>query len=169
MDCGPESLAASTRLTFDVLVSRSAIGSTTLVRSGVAVGTHGATAMMEGALLGVGARVLAVVNGGFSRRWCEIAAALGKQVRTVEVEWGAAVDEATLARELESEGPFDALIAVVNETSTGVRTPFETLHRALEAHPQTLLLVDVVSALGGFAVDFDANRLDFALAGVGYM
>ena len=46
----------------------------------VAVGTHSATAMMEGSLHGVGPRVLCIVNGAFSRRWAAIAKALARDV-----------------------------------------------------------------------------------------
>jgi aspartate aminotransferase-like enzyme len=131
-----------------------------------AVGTHSATAMMEGSLLGVGPRVLAVVNGAFSKRWGEIARTLGKDVTTLEVDWGAAVTGEALAQALAGAKPFDAVTLVGNETSTGVRTPLGPLASVLEQHPGTMLLVDVVSAIAGYALDFDVNRLDFALAGV---
>jgi len=138
--------------------------------STVAIGTHSATGMMEGSLLGVGGRVLAVVNGAFSKRWAEIASVLGKEVTRLDVEWGAAVTGEALAHALAladaSGRPFDAVTLVVNETSTGVRTPLGPVAAALERHPRTMLLVDVVSALAGYAVDFDSSRLDFALAGV---
>lgn len=138
--------------------------------STVAVGTHSATGMMEGSLLGVGARVLAVVNGAFSKRWAEVATTLGKEVTRLDVEWGAAVTGEALAHALAladgSGRPYDAVTLVVNETSTGVRTPLGPVTAALERHTRTMLLVDVVSAVAGYALDFDTNRLDFALAGV---
>ncbi len=132
----------------------------------VAVGTHSATAMMEGSLHGVGPRVLAVVNGEFSRRWSEIARILGKDTRVLEVPAGQAVTPQALADALEREGPCDAVTLVVNETSTGVQTPLDPLVPVLADHPGAMLLVDVVSAIAGIAVDFDARRIDFALAGV---
>jgi len=133
--------------------------------STVAVGTHSATAMMEGSLIGCGSRVLCVVNGAFSKRWRDIAQTLGRDVTTLEVDWGAAVTEERLAEAL-AAGPFDAVTLVVNETSTGVLTPLAPVARALAAHPETLLLVDVVSCIAGAPIDFDAHRIDFALAGV---
>ncbi len=134
--------------------------------SSAAVGTHSATAMMEGALHGVGARILCVVNGAFSKRWRDIAQTLGKEVVTLEVEWGHAVTGAELVRALAADGPFEAVTLVQNETSTGVRTPLEPVAEALSGQPDTLLLVDVVSAIAGYAIDFDRHRMDFALAGV---
>ncbi|MEW6074348.1 MAG: aminotransferase class V-fold PLP-dependent enzyme [Planctomycetota bacterium] len=134
--------------------------------STVAAGTHSATAMMEGSLHGVGPRVLCVVNGAFSRRWHEIAVTIGKEAIALEVEWGAAATGEILARALQESGPVDAVTVVMNETSTGVRTPFAPLAAVLRDHPDTMLLADVVSALGGYPVDFDSLGLDFAFAGV---
>lgn len=132
----------------------------------VAVGNHSATAMMEGALLGVGSRVLSIVNGSFSKRWAEIAKLLGKDVSVLEFPWGQAVTEAQLAEALKNKGPFDAVTLVVCETSTGVLTPLAPVAKALKGSPETLLLVDVVSAIAGTALDFDVHGIDFALAGV---
>jgi len=133
--------------------------------STVAVGNHSATAMMEGSLLGVGKRVLAVVNGSFSKRWADIARLLGKEVTVLELPWGGAVDRAMLESAL-AQGPYDAVTLVVCETSTGVLTPLASVAAALERSPETLLLVDVVSAIAGTPIDFDRHRIDFALAGV---
>jgi aspartate aminotransferase-like enzyme len=47
-----------------------------------------------------------------------------------------------------------------------VLTPLAPITKALESAPQTLLLVDVVSAIAGMAIDFERQRIDFALAGV---
>ena len=132
----------------------------------VAVGNHSATAMMEGALLGAGQRILCVVNGSFSKRWADIAKILGKDVTVLEHPWGQAVSQAELEQALAQKGPFDAVTLVVCETSTGVLTPLAPVAKALKRSPETLLLVDVVSAIAGTAVDFDSNGIDFALAGV---
>lgn len=152
-----ERLDAPLRLAFGLAPGSSAT---------VAVGNHSATAMMEGSLLGVGARVLSIVNGSFSKRWADIAKLLGKDVTTLEFPWGEAVDQAGLEETLRAKGPFDAVTLVVCETSTGVLTPLAPVARALKSAPGTLLLVDVVSAIAGTAIDFDANGIDFALAGV---
>lgn len=133
-----------------------------------AVHTASATALMEAALVGLGPgpgqRVVSVVNGAFSKRWAEIASMLGFEVDVLEVSWGDAVDPELLAATV-GERACAAVTLVANETSTGVRTPLGPIHAALSAHPDTLLLVDVVTLLAGAAVDFDAHGLDFALAG----
>jgi len=131
----------------------------------VACGTHSATGMMEGSLSAVGKRVLSVVNGAFSERWREIALVMRKDVTTLEVELGDAVSRESLEEALEGER-FDAVTLVVNETSTGVLTPLGPVAEALQGSPDTLLLIDVVSAIAGSPVDFDRHRVDFALAGI---
>ena len=132
----------------------------------VAVANHSATGMMEGALLGVGKRVLCVVNGAFSKRWAEIARLLGKEVSPLELPLGRAVSETELAEALHERGPFDAVTLVVCETSTGVLTPLAPVARAMKSSPGTQLLADVVSAIAGVPIDFDRNGIDLALAGV---
>jgi len=132
----------------------------------VAVHSASASGLMEASLRGVGARVLSVVNGAFSRRYLQMAESLGKDVECLEVEWGAGVEPYALARALERAGPFDALTLVANETSSGVRTPLGSIAPVLAAHPDTLLLVDLVSYAAGAPVDFDRNGIDFGFAGV---
>ena len=145
---------------------RFAFGTEASSGSAVAVGTHSATAMMEGALSGVGPRVLSIVNGAFSKRWGQIATCMQKDAHIHELPLGEAIRPEALAELLEQHGPFDAVTLVVNETSTGVRTDVAQLRPVLAAHPDTLLLVDVVSAIAGYAIDLDANGIDFALAGI---
>ena len=145
---------------------RLAFGLDDASKSTVAVGTHSATAMMEGALVGVGPRVLCVVNGAFAKRWRDVATTIGKDAVTLDIEWGQAITGEILAKALAECGPVDAVTVVMNETSTGVRTPFAPLAEVLKNHPGTMLLADVVSALAGYPVDFDAHGIDFAFAGV---
>jgi aspartate aminotransferase-like enzyme len=132
----------------------------------VAVHTTSATGLMEAALKGVGPRVLSLVNGSFSKRWFEIAGLMGKDAQKIQVEMGRAVAMDDLARTLAEKGPFDAVTLVSNETSTGVRTPLPEVARVMRAHPNTFLLVDLVSYIAGAPVDFDKNGIDFGFAGV---
>jgi aspartate aminotransferase-like enzyme len=132
----------------------------------VAVHACSATGMMEGSLTGVGPRILSIVGGAFGRRWFQIAQAIGKDAREMSVEWGRAPQPEDLEALLTEEGPFDAVTLVSNETSTGVRTPLGPIGEVIARHGDTMLLVDLVSYIAGAPVDFDANRIDFGLAGV---
>jgi len=134
--------------------------------SEVAVCTGPATAMMEAALNGAGHKILSVVGGAFGRRFEKIARTLGKDVTTYEVEPGQVFDDPKLADLLDYEGPFDALTIVLNETSNGVFTNVRRVTEVLQAFPDTLLLADVVSLLGGAPLQLELDCIDFALAGV---
>jgi aspartate aminotransferase-like enzyme len=132
----------------------------------VGVASFSASGMMEAALHGAGGRILSIVGGAFAKRWADIGVLLGKDVRVFEVEPGKLLDDALLADALDKEGPFDAVTLVVNETSTGTCTPIQHVSNVLQAFPDTLLLCDVVSYLGGAPVEFDDHCLGFAFAGV---
>ena len=134
--------------------------------SQVAVHTASATALMEASLIGAGERVLCVVNGAFSKRWLQIAQALGKDATALEVPLGQPADLGRLAARLAKGPAFDAVTFVSSETSTGTLTPLAGVTEVLSAHPETLLLCDLVSYVAGAPVDFDAHRLDFGFGGV---
>lgn len=136
--------------------------------SGATLGVHTASAsgLMEAALRGVGPRVLCLVSGAFGKRWFKIAQALGKGVHSLEVPMGEAVSPEDLASALGNAPHFDAVTLISNETSTGVRTPLAGIAEVLRQHPETQLLVDLVSYIAGGPVDFDRHGIDFGLAGV---
>lgn len=132
----------------------------------VGVHTSSATGLMEMSLRGAGRKILSVVNGAFSKRWFEIAGLMGLEAHALEIEWGKGVTPEALRARLQADGPFDAVTVVINETSTGVRTPLPGLGAVLREFPDTLLLCDTVSYIAGAPIDFDDNALDFCLAGV---
>lgn len=134
--------------------------------SHVAVHTCAATGLMEASLKGVGAKVLCLVNGSFSKRYAEIAESLGKSVTKLSVPMGQAVAMGDLEKTLAEKGPFHAVTYVSNETSAGVRTPLAEVAAVMRKFPDVLLLVDLVSYIAGAPVDFDQNRMDFAFAGI---
>jgi aspartate aminotransferase-like enzyme len=66
-----------------------------------------------------------------------------------------------------SANSYDALTVVLNETSTGVMNPVREIAARVRAnHPDTLILVDAVSAMAGVQIEFDAWEIDVCLAGV---
>jgi alanine-glyoxylate transaminase/serine-glyoxylate transaminase/serine-pyruvate transaminase len=106
-----------------------------------------------------GLPVVVGVNGVFGERMCEVAGRLGADVIRVDAPWGEPVDPERLL----SAHPSPAIIAVVHaETSTGVRNDIEPLgHRKGDA----LLLVDMVTSLGGIEVAVDDWSVDIAYSG----
>ncbi len=67
-------------------------------------------------------KVLHVINGAFSERWAYTSKANGKQVVTIDLEWGRAV-RGEIIRDALKAGGFDAVAFVHNETSTGAMSP----------------------------------------------
>jgi alanine-glyoxylate transaminase / serine-glyoxylate transaminase / serine-pyruvate transaminase len=99
------------------------------------------------------------VNGVFGERMCEVAGRLGAEVVRVDAPWGESVDPERLL----SAHPSPSMIAVVHaETSTGVRNDVEPLGRG---KGDALLLVDMVTSLGGIEVAVDDWGVDIAYSG----
>jgi predicted phosphoserine aminotransferase len=132
----------------------------------VYVSTSSATGLFEAAARNcVARRALCCVNGAFSQRWREVVAAVGKPHDALEVAWGSPVTPEIVVAALES-GEYDALTVVHNETSTGVTSPIAEISAAVRSHaPDTLMLVDTVSSLGGIDVRVDEWGLDVCLTG----
>lgn len=131
--------------------------------------TASGTGVMQAALENcVKRRVLVTVNGAFSERWFNIAQSLGYEVDRLDAEWGKAIDPEALADHIESRhGHYDAVTLTHNETSTGVTNDVEELARVVrDESPDSLVLCDAVSSLGGIPVNFDEWGLDVCLASV---
>lgn len=130
----------------------------------VFLGTHSGSGMQEAGIRNfVQEKVLACVNGSFADRWYQVALANGKQTAKLEVEMGEAITPELLAGALKQDH-FEAVTIVHNETSTGVENPLQDLCKVVqEVSPDTLILVDAVSSLGGAKIEMDAWGIDFLL------
>ena len=103
--------------------------------------------------------VVVGVNGVFGERMCEVAGRHGADVVRVDAPWGEPIDPQRLL----AAHPAPAIIAVVHaETSTGVRNDIEPLGRG---KGDALLLVDMVTSLGGIEVAVDEWEVDIAYSG----
>jgi aspartate aminotransferase-like enzyme len=132
----------------------------------VIVSTSSATGLMEAAVRN-GARegkVLALVNGAFSARFAEIAADCGKMVDVWEVPYGEVHDLASLEERL-STYRYEAVTVTHSETSTGALQDLEQIASITSRYPETLLLVDSVTGVGGVETHTDAWGIDFILTG----
>lgn len=108
-------------------------------------------------------KVLACVNGAFSKRWHEVALANGKQADLLEFPWNQPISPEAVAESLKREA-YEIITIVHNETSTGVENPVKEIAKAVhEVSPQTLICVDAVSSLGGVKIEMDAWGLDMLL------
>jgi alanine-glyoxylate transaminase/serine-glyoxylate transaminase/serine-pyruvate transaminase len=103
--------------------------------------------------------VVVGVNGLFGERMCDVAERCGAQVVRVDHEWGTPLDPERIA----AAHPNPAIIAGVHaETSTGVRSDIAALG-AIKG--DALLLVDMVTSIGGIEIQADAWGVDVAYAG----
>jgi aspartate aminotransferase-like enzyme len=134
----------------------------------VIVLTASGTEFMESAILNlVEEDVLVTTCGSFSERQANVARRLGKDVDTLEYDWGEAVKPGDVRDALErSESDYDVVTCVMNESSTGVRNPIEEIGDVVADYPETLFVVDAVSALGGDYVDVDAHGIDVIFTSV---
>ncbi len=131
--------------------------------------TSSGTGVMQAALENcVARRVLVTTCGAFSERFFKIAESLGLEADRLDVGWGNAVNPDQLADHLASRrAHYDAVTITHNETSTGVTNDVAILASVVrEESPDTLVIVDSVSALGGIPVEFDSWGLDICLASV---
>ncbi len=103
--------------------------------------------------------VVVGVNGVFGERMCEVARRLGATVIRVEAEWGRPVDPDQL---LGAHGAPSVIAVVHAETSTGVRSEIAPLGAG---KGDALLVVDMVTSLGGSEVAVDDWSVDVAYSG----
>jgi aspartate aminotransferase-like enzyme len=129
--------------------------------------TSSSTGVMEGSVRQASTRrVLNTVCGAFSKRWHQITAANGVPCDKVEVPMGQAITP-ELVDEALSQGDYDAITVVMNETSTGLMNPVADIAAMVhDKYPDVLILVDAVSCMAGAKIEFDAWGLDVCLAGV---
>lgn len=128
--------------------------------------TASGTGGLEAAIVNVlspGDKVLAVITGQFGKRFAEIAETYGAEVDRLEIEWGTAADPAHVAAKL-SAGGYTAVLATLNETSTGVVNPIEAIAGLCREH-DVLCLVDAISGLLATPLEVDAWGVDIAVAG----
>lgn len=132
----------------------------------VIVSTSSATGLMEGAIRNgvLDGKVLSLVNGAFSKRFADIAHVSGKEVDVWEVEWGHVHDPEELNERIGSGG-YDAVTLSQSETSTGALQDLERIAAVVARYPDTLLLVDSVTGIGGVETHTDAWGIDFILTG----
>ncbi len=107
-------------------------------------------------------KVLHLVAGAFSDRWAGVSEENGKQVVRLEADWGKAITPDDLAEALKIQR-YDAVACVYNETSTGVLHPVAEYAEIIKKYPQTLFLVDSVSAYLGVDIQVDAWGIDICL------
>jgi alanine-glyoxylate transaminase / serine-glyoxylate transaminase / serine-pyruvate transaminase len=135
---------------------------------GYAATGHGAWEAALVNLFSPGDKLLLAESGYFSLNWGLRAEAFGLQVETLPNDWRRPIDPAKLETRLRDDKAHEikAVLAVHNETSTGVAHPVAAMREAIDAagHP-ALFLVDTISSLGSFDFRMDEWGVDVVVAG----
>jgi alanine-glyoxylate transaminase/serine-glyoxylate transaminase/serine-pyruvate transaminase len=129
---------------------------------------HGAWEAAVANLFSPGDLVLVIETGYFSLGFKELAETLGLKVEVVQADWRTGVDLSKVAERLAADKGHEikAVLAVHNETATGMVLPLAEVRRALDQakHP-ALLLSDTISSLGSMDYKMDAWGIDVTIAG----
>ncbi len=119
-------------------------------------------------LFSPGDTVLIAESGWFSEGWAEMAGKFGLQVQTVAADWRRGVDPQAVAAALRADTShaIKAVLAVHNETATGLSMPLPDIRGAIDAagHP-ALFLVDTISSLGSLEFRMDDWGIDAVVGG----
>src|SRR5436190_10504850 len=129
---------------------------------------HGAWEAAVANLFSPGELVLVIETGYFSLGFKELAETLGLKVEVVGADWRKGLEFAKLSERLAADKGHEikAVLAVHNETATGMVLPLAEVRRALDQakHP-ALLLSDTISSLGSMEYKMDAWGIDVTIAG----
>jgi len=126
------------------------------------------TAAMEAAvvnLMSKGDTALVAHSGKFGERWVELCKAYGIATVEVKAPYGDAIDPAAVDKALSENPGIKAVFMQANESSTGVRQPYEAVAKLVQARPDVLLVVDAVSALGAWDIPMDTLGIDALVTG----
>jgi aspartate aminotransferase-like enzyme len=109
-------------------------------------------------------KALCTVNGAFSKRCADTIKACGKEIDTLEVDWGKAIKPEMIREKLET-GEYDTLTVCHNETSTGIRNPIYKIGEMIKKEfPDVIYSIDSVSAMGGDLVEPEKMHSDVIYA-----
>ena len=129
---------------------------------------HGAWEATLVNLLSPGDTVLILESGWFSEGWTDMARKFGLEVQTVPADWRRGVDPHAVTAALRDDTghAIKAVLAVHNETATGMTMPLPAIRGAIDAaaHP-ALLLADTISSLGSLEFRMDDWGIDAVVGG----
>jgi aspartate aminotransferase-like enzyme len=153
-------------------------------------GTGGMECLLANTL-SVNDTVLIINSGKFGERWLQMAKVFGLNVIEHKVDWGEVanpndiekiletnkISGSSLANSLihENRSSYDkintdsnqikAIFCQATETSTGVAHPIEALGKLISKYPDTLFLVDGITALGAYDLPMDKWHIDGLVGG----
>jgi aspartate aminotransferase-like enzyme len=127
--------------------------------------TSSAWGVMEGAIRNlVHKKVLNCMCGAFSDKWLDVSKRCGKQAEGLQVEWGDPILPEMVDEKL-SQGGFDAITLIHNETSAGVLNPLADIAAVVKKYPDVMFIVDSVSSFSTVPIPMDDLGIDVLLTG----
>ncbi len=112
-----------------------------------------------------GDKVLVVNGGKFGERWTKICQAYELKVEDVVVEWGYSIKPAAVEAALKKDPEIKGVFVQATETSTGVYHDIEGLGKVIKNYPDTLFIVDAISALVAQDIRTDEWGIDIMVGG----
>lgn len=134
----------------------------------VMIVTGSGTSVLEAAVVNTvspGDEVIVVVTGAFGDRFASICERYGAVTHRLDVAWGEACDEETLAAFMQRYPASKAVFATYCETSTGVLNPVAGLARVVKEQSEALFIVDGVSCIGAVPAKMDEWGIDILVTG----
>jgi pyridoxamine--pyruvate transaminase len=111
-----------------------------------------------------GMRCLNLVSGVYAAWFGDWLRSFGADVTELKVPYDEALEPAAVRAEIERMGAVDLVSIVHSETPSGIENPLAEI-APIAKEAGALVYADVVSALGGTAVEIDDWGVDIAVAG----
>jgi aspartate aminotransferase-like enzyme len=112
-----------------------------------------------------GDKVLVVNSGRFGERWTKICQSYHLEVKELSIPWGYSVNPEVVRNVLEEDPTIQGVFVQATETSTGVNHDLKALGAIVKDYPNTILVVDAISALVAHDIKTDEWGLDVMVAG----
>ena len=131
----------------------------------VYISTSSAWGVMEGAIRNLTQKkVLNCMSGAFSDKWHDVSKRCGKQADPLQVEWGQPITPEAV-REALSQGDYDTITLIHNETSTGTMNPLAEIMAVVRDFPDVISIVDTVSSFSVVPINKDELGIDVLITG----
>lgn len=112
-----------------------------------------------------GEKVLVINGGKFGERWTKISQAYGLKVEEIVIEWGYSIKPDMVETALKKNPDIKAVFVQAVETSTGVYHDIKGLGSVIKNYPDTLFIVDAISALVAEDIRTDEWGIDIIVGG----
>ena len=133
----------------------------------IAVLASSGTGAMDGCIsnfLNKNDKALYINGGTFGKRWGDICSIYNINAVEIPVEFGKSVEIEKIEENLQKNPDTKALLATLNETSSGALTDIEAIGEVLKNYPKVLFIVDCISGLLTNKFKQDEWRVDVAIS-----